>query len=205
MYFLQDYIYRIYGYLSSGGVVMIPLLMVSFVMWLLIIHRALFLRRLYLKTMPRQAAGQMLRENRLPGPEYRGVNAALVRAFLARRCGRPELDAHILDETVLAVVVSLDRHQSAINILAGVAPLLGLLGTVTGMIVTFDVITQFGTGNVRALAGGISEALITTETGLLVSIPGLYMSGFLAQRATTLKQRTASAGIYLKRFLTEAA
>ena len=130
-----------------------------------------------------------------------GVNAALVRSFLNRRSGDPELDGHILDEAVLAVVVSLDRHQSAINILAGVAPLLGLLGTVIGMIVTFDVITRFGTGNVRALAGGISEALITTQTGLLVSIPGLYMSGFLSQRAATLKQRVASAGIYLKRFL----
>ncbi len=202
MNWLHDYISRVGDYLSSGGVVMIPLLVVSLVMWLLIINRALFLRRLYVKNIPRRTAGQMIRENRLPGPQYLGANAALVRLFLNRRCGHPELDAHILDETVLAVVTSLDRHQSAINILAGVAPLLGLLGTVIGMIVTFDVITQFGTGNVRALAGGISEALITTQTGLLVSIPGLYMSGFLSQRATTIKQRAASAGIYLKRFLT---
>ena len=201
LYYFQDYGLRIYGYLSGGGVVMIPLLAVSFAMWLLIINRALFLRRLYLRNIPRREAGRLIRENRMPGPQFRGVNAALVRSFLSRRCGNPELDSHILDETVLAMVTSLDRHQSAISIMAGVAPLLGLLGTVIGMIVTFDVITQFGTGNVRALAGGISEALITTQTGLLVSIPGLYMSGFLAQRATTIKQRAASAGIYLKRFL----
>ena len=201
MYYLQDYGLRIYGYLSGGGVVMIPLLAVSFVMWLLIINRALFLRRLYLRNIPRREAGRLIRENRMPGPQFRGVNADLVRSFLSRRCGNAELDSHILDETVLAMVTSLDRHQSAISIMAGVAPLLGLLGTVIGMIVTFDVITQFGTGNVRALAGGISEALITTQTGLLVSIPGLHMSGFLSQRATTIKQRAASAGIYLKRYL----
>ena len=174
IYYIQDYGVRIYGYLSGGGVVMIPLLVISFVMWVLIINRALFLRRLYMKNIPRREAGRMISENRLPEPQYRGVNAALVRSFLRRRCGNPELDAHILDETVLAMVTALDRHQSAISILAGVAPLMGLLGTVIGMIVTFDVITQFGTGNVRALAGGISEALITTQTGLLVSIPGLY-------------------------------
>lgn len=201
MYYLQDYSIRILEYLSGGGVVMIPLLIVSFAMWVLIINRALFLRRLYFKNIPRREAGRLISENRLPDPGYRGVNAVLVRSFLGRRCGDPELDAHLLDETVLAMVTALDRHQSAISVLAGVAPLMGLLGTVVGMIVTFDVITQFGTGNVRALAGGISEALITTQTGLLVSIPGLYMSGFLSQRATTIKQRAASAGIYLKRFL----
>lgn len=201
MYYIQDYVFRIYGYLSDGGVVMIPLLAVSFVMWVLIINRAVFLRRLYMKNIPRREAGRLISENCLPEPRHHGVNAALVRSFLKRRSGNPELDAHILDETVLAMVTALDRHQSAISVLAGVAPLMGLLGTVIGMIVTFDVITQFGTGNVRALAGGISEALITTQTGLLVSIPGLYMSGFLSQRAITIKQRAASVGIYLKRFL----
>ncbi|MFO7930090.1 MAG: MotA/TolQ/ExbB proton channel family protein, partial [Desulfosalsimonas sp.] len=69
------------------------------------------------------------------------------------------------------------------------------------MIVTFDVIAVFGTGNARAMAGGISEALITTQTGLLVAIPGMYMKGFLERRAQKLKQRTAVIGYYLRRQL----
>jgi hypothetical protein len=65
-------------------------------------------------------------------------------------------------------------------VLAAVAPLLGLLGTVTGMIATFDVLAVFGTGNAKAMAGGISEALITTQTGLLVALPDFTCKGFWA-------------------------
>ena len=96
---------------------------------------------------------------------------------------------------------SLDRHLAVIGVLATVAPLLGLLGTVLGMIATFDIIAIFGTGNAKAMAGGISQALITTQTGLLVAIPGLYMRSFLARRAENLKHRIASMGIYLQRYV----
>ena len=67
------------------------------------------------------------------------------------------------------------------------------------MVTTFDIISVFGTGNTRALTGGISEALITTQMGLLVAIPGLYMSHFLARRAENLKHRISSVGMYLHR------
>ncbi len=101
----------------------------------------------------------------------------------------------------MEIVSSLDRYLALITILAGIAPLCGLLGTVTGMINTFDIISVFGTGNAKAMAGGISEALITTQAGLLVAIPGLYLSNFLRQRSHNLKQRVSSVGIYLTRFL----
>jgi len=66
---------------------------------------------------------------------------------------------------------------------------------------TFDVLALFGTGNARALASGISEALITTQSGLLIAIPGLYMKGFLERRAGTLQQRLTLFGYCLKRHL----
>ena len=88
-----------------------------------------------------------------------------------------------------------------IRVLIAICPLLGLLGTVTGMITTFDVLAVFGTGNAKAMAGGISEALITTQTGLLVAIPGLYMKGFLERRARRLQQRIAAVGYHLRRQL----
>ena len=136
----------------------------------------------------------------MPHKKYQGVNSLLLREFLSRRTGDRDLDGFILDETVLRLTSELDRYLALIAVLSGVAPLLGLLGTVVGMMSTFEVITVFGTGNARAMAGGISVALITTQTGLLVSIPGLYMSGFLNRRASNLKHRISATGMYLRRF-----
>ena len=198
---MGNLIIKFTDYLQAGGVVMIPILGVSLIMWILIINRALFMRRLFFKNMPRRKAGEFVRKNRMPDNEYQGINALLVREFLANRSGNPKVDGFILDETVMRLVSAMDRYLAVIAVLSGVAPLLGLLGTVTGMMVTFDVITVFGTGNAKAMAGGISEALITTQTGLLVSIPGLYMSGFLSRRAGNLKNRLTATGMYLKRFL----
>ena len=180
---------------------MIPILIVSFFMWLLILNRMLFLRRLYIKNISRDRAGELVKNNQEPEEKYQGVNSLLVREFLSARSGNRYVDDFILDETVVRLVSSLDNHLATIRVLAGIAPLLGLLGTVTGMMGTFDVITIFGTGNAKAMAGGISVALITTQTGLMVSIPGLYMSGFLTKRANNLKYRVAATGMYLKRFL----
>ncbi|MBU0994894.1 MAG: MotA/TolQ/ExbB proton channel family protein [Proteobacteria bacterium] len=198
---MPSFIAHVDEYIQAGGVVMIPILMISLVMWILIINRVMYLRKLFYKNMPRRKAGEYVKANQMPDQQYQGINAFLVREFLARRCGDAEVDSYILDETVMKLVAAMDRYLAVINVLSGVAPLLGLLGTVTGMMVTFDVITVFGTGNAKAMASGISEALITTQTGLLVSIPGLYMSGFLVKRASNLKYRLTATGMYLKRYL----
>ncbi len=76
-----------------------------------------------------------------------------------------------MESALLAEAPHLERSLSLLGALAGVAPLLGLLGTVSGMIATFDTISSVGTGNPRLLSGGISEALITTQLGLMVAIP----------------------------------
>jgi len=70
-----------------------------------------------------------------------------------------------------------------ISVTAAVSPLLGLLGTVTGMINTFNMIKIFGTGDAKTLSGGISEALITTEFGLIVAIPAVLFYAFLSRYA----------------------
>ncbi|MFH2093757.1 MAG: MotA/TolQ/ExbB proton channel family protein [Pseudomonadota bacterium] len=198
---IKELLFSIENYMQAGGVVMIPILVISFFMWTLIINRLLFLHRLYIKNISRNMAGQLVKANQQPDEKYRGINSLLVRQFLAARSHDPVLDSFILDETVVRLVLSLDTHLGAIRVMAGVAPLLGLLGTVIGMMETFDVITIFGTGNAKAMAGGISVALITTQTGLMVSIPGLYMSGFLTKRANNLKYKIAATGMYLNRFL----
>ena len=193
---------RLEAYLAAGGMVMLPLVLVSVVMWLLIMDRAFFFRRLYRKNMSFQTAWEHVQQNRMPDPkQYGGAVSLLVARFNSARSGDRILDRSILDETVLRTNRSLNDYLSVIGVLAAIAPLLGLLGTVTGMIATFDVLAVFGTGNAKAMAGGISEALITTQTGLLVAIPGLYMKGFLDRRAHTLKQRISAVGLYVRRQL----
>jgi biopolymer transport protein ExbB len=89
----------------------------------------------------------------------------------------------ILYEKILAVRPKLERFLPFIALTAAAAPLLGLLGTVTGMIKTFNLITIFGTGDAKSLSSGISEALVTTELGLIVAIPALILHGLLARMA----------------------
>ncbi len=199
---IWDHIFRILDYISQGGIVMYPLLGISFLMWVLIIDRAFFFRRLYKKNITRKKAAEFIIKNIYPDPErYSGITSSLVRTFLLRRRKNKKVDPYIMDEVVMEIVSSLDRHLKLIEVLASIAPLLGLLGTVLGMIKTFDVISFFGTGNAKAMAAGISEALITTQTGLMIAIPGLYMSNFLNRRAEKLKKRVASVGIFLRRYV----
>jgi len=89
----------------------------------------------------------------------------------------------ILYEKILAVRPKLERFLPFIALTAAAAPLLGLLGTVTGMIKTFNLITIFGTGDAKSLSSGISEALITTALGLIIAIPALIAHGMLARMA----------------------
>ena len=102
-----------------------------------------------------------------------------------------------MDEAILRETPGLERGNSLIKLLAAVAPLLGLLGTVTGMIATFQAITLFGTGDPKLMAGGISQALVTTVEGLVVAIPLLFLHGMLASRSKALIQilEQQSAGL----------
>jgi biopolymer transport protein ExbB len=91
----------------------------------------------------------------------------------------------------------LDRFSSAIMVIAAVSPLLGLLGTVTGMIATFDIITEFGTGDPKLLSGGISIALVTTELGLIVAIPMLLLGNMLSAWAEKIKDGMEHSALHL--------
>jgi len=102
-----------------------------------------------------------------------------------------------LDEAILQETPPLEKGQSLLKLLCAVAPLLGLLGTVTGMIVTFQAITQGGGGDSRLMADGISQALVTTVLGLVVAIPLLFLHSLLASRSKSLIQllEQQSAGL----------
>jgi biopolymer transport protein ExbB len=104
----------------------------------------------------------------------------------------PEIDIETLelklDEAILRESAPLETGLSFIKVLYVVAPLLGLLGTVVGMIATFQMITLFGTGDPRMMAGGISTALVTTVLGLVVAIPLTLFHAFLQGKSKALIQ-----------------
>ena len=91
-----------------------------------------------------------------------------------------------IDEAILREVPKLEKFHSIIKVFAAVAPLLGLLGTVVGMIVTFQALTLFGTGDPKLMAGGISQALVTTMLGLIVAIPLVFLHSILTSWSGSL-------------------
>ncbi|MGE4294620.1 MAG: MotA/TolQ/ExbB proton channel family protein [Campylobacterales bacterium] len=105
------------------------------------------------------------------------------RVWLENRATPPEALSAAMDEAVLKELPELEKGQGALKLLAAVAPLLGLLGTVVGMIATFQSITLFGTGDPKLMAGGISQALVTTMQGLIVAVPLLFLHGWLRFRS----------------------
>lgn len=125
----------------------------------------------------------------LSGEELKGDYAVsrVVKKLLANKESDREAREDIINESILSEISLIDKFGTMILVMAAVAPLLGLLGTVTGMISTFDIITEFGTGDPKMLSSGISEALITTKLGLMVAIPTLLLGNMLSSKATKIK------------------
>lgn len=114
------------------------------------------------------------------------LGRVLTRFAALGRDHAPEALEARLDEAMLAEQPRLERGQPIVKLIAAVAPLLGLLGTVTGMIVTFQSITVFGTGDPQLMAGGISQALVTTVLGLITAVPLLFVNTALNSRSRRL-------------------
>ncbi len=231
----MDMLWSAIEYLAQGGWIMLPLALCSLIMWTLISERLYTLRCLTRNDIELPDAILMLQNaqradfsgsqgtqtvepqrDRLPAVRARsqgdqlaastgGLRAQLVRNFLLERTGDSQLDKEILQACFHRLRPNLDRFLGAIAVLAAIAPLLGLLGTVLGMIETFNVISIFGTGNAKALAGGISIALITTQTGLLIAIPGLLLSSTLDRQASKLQHRLHETAAVLVRHVQEGS
>jgi biopolymer transport protein ExbB len=173
-------------YLSAGGVVMIPLLIVAILGILIIIERLITLSLIHSKTKDlTQKVSELCNEGRFQDAEKlcaQGSNpiARILRAGLSHREASKEIMEDMLREAILHELPRIERFLSTLGVLAMIAPFLGLLGTVTGMITTFNVITVHGTGDPGLLSGGISEALITTQAGLIIAIPILLLHAYIS-------------------------
>jgi len=171
-------------WLTAGGVFIIPIVVVGALGVILILERVVYLvlskaspsltakALTFIERQDVEAARKLLGTSRTP-------TARVLLAGIDALAEPPDSREAAMESALLAEAPRLERSLSLLGALAGVAPLLGLLGTVSGMISTFDTISTVGTGNARLLSGGISEALITTQLGLMVAIPLLLVHAWL--------------------------
>lgn len=175
-------------HVSKGGKVAWAIIVVGFVALLLVIHKIMDVAAMRVDTSARVAA--FLRS--VAGGSREEAQAALpgigrtTREVFAEGLRHIDSPGEILEEKLEAVLLSqrlhFERRLPLLAVIATAAPLMGLLGTVVGMVKTFTLITVFGTGNAAKLSSGISEVLVATELGLAVAIPALVVHGFLAHR-----------------------
>lgn len=129
--------------------------------------------------------------------DFKGSTARVIKATLRNINRDREHIEDIVTESILNESSNIDRFGNFVLVLAAVAPLLGLLGTVTGMIATFDIITTHGTGDPKLLSGGISEALVTTMLGLIVAIPLLLLGNLMSGWAQSIKDSMEQSALHI--------
>ncbi len=157
---LVDLLAPIRSFIELGGNVLWAIMVVLLMMWTLIIERYWFLFRIY--------------------PDRRTQVLAAWRARDERRSWQA---VKIKTEIVSDMRLELHKNISMIQALISICPLLGLLGTVTGMVMVFEVMAFFGTGNARAMADGVSKATIPTMAGMVAALSGVYFASNLERKA----------------------
>jgi len=193
----------VYSVIDSGGVIGWVIVVLGVVGILLALLRVVFLLQASASTstLAKDALRELLEGGESKAlaflKEKSGSTARLLKATIRNLDRDREHIEDIVAETILHESGRLDKFGSAILVIAAVAPLLGLLGTVTGMIATFDIITEFGTGDPKLLSGGISIALVTTELGLIVAIPVLMMGNLLSGWAEKVKDSMEHSALHL--------
>lgn len=181
-----------YDLVLAGGWLMLPLILCSLAVVVIVVERFIALREN--KVTPdnllaqvwhwlknEQVTAEKLLELRNSSPLGRILAAGLSNSSHGREVMRDSIE-----EAATQVVHKLERYLSPLGTIAAIAPLIGLLGTVVGMIKVFTAIMLQGTGNASILAGGISEALITTAAGLSVAIPALICHRYFERRIDSL-------------------
>jgi biopolymer transport protein ExbB len=193
-------------HLAQGGPIIFPILAIGLVAVGLIIYKFQFLQKVHGNTDKvmgevtslaargdwegAEAVVQRYEHRKMP------VVEVIADGLSARDEDRETLES-VMQEAILREMPRVERGMSVLAVFGAVAPLLGLLGTVTGMIETFRVITLYGTGDPRLMSAGISEALVTTELGLAVAIPIMLFHTFLSRRANAIIGEMEEKAVHL--------
>jgi biopolymer transport protein ExbB len=177
---------------KSGGWMMLPIILCSIAAAGIIAERLWTLRPS--RITPPHLLGQVwmwIKEKKLTNDKLKELRAnsplgQILAAGLANSKHGREIMKECIEEAAARVIHELERYLNALGTIAGVAPLLGLLGTVLGMIDIFSAFMGSNMANAAVLAGGIAKALITTAAGLFVAIPALFFHRFLQRRIDEL-------------------
>ncbi|SDS36701.1 biopolymer transport protein ExbB [Halopseudomonas xinjiangensis] len=178
--------------ISAGGWLMLPILLSSVIAVAIIIERLWTLRTS--RIAPPNLLGQVWRwvkDGQLDAVKLKTLRAdsplgEILAAGLANARHGREIMKECIQEGASKVIHEMERYLNTLGTIAAITPLLGLLGTVIGMIDVFSAIMTQGTGNTGVLAGGISKALVTTAAGLTVAIPALFFHRFFVRRVDEL-------------------
>ncbi|MCL2284195.1 MAG: MotA/TolQ/ExbB proton channel family protein [Fibromonadales bacterium] len=178
---------RFITWFKLGGIVMYPLSLVAIAALLIAFERAFMLwRRGHISKTFTGKLKSLIKNNQISDAEVlcrkqKTCLGKILGTIVENASEGRERAQKALQEVLLAEQAGLEKRMGFLAALGSIAPLLGLLGTVTAMITLFNVITQAGTNDARILAGGISEALITTEMGLIIAIPVMLFHGKLSE------------------------
>ncbi len=187
----------------AGGWVMLPIILCSVLAITLVVERIWTLQEK--RITPPQLVEQIIslyEQNRINDEaiEKLYTNSPLGRILavgLRNRNGPRDIMKESIEEEGRQVALDLERYLNTLGTIASITPLLGLLGTVIGMIKVFAVITSLGVGDPKILADGISEALITTAAGLSIAIPSVMFYRYLRGRVDELLLKMEAQAIYL--------
>ena len=177
---------------KAGGWIMLPIILCSIAAAGIIAERLWTLRPS--RITPANLLGQVwrwIKDKKLNNQKLKELRASsplgeVLAAGLANSKHGREVMKECIEEAAARVIHDLERYLNALGTIAGIAPLLGLLGTVLGMIDIFSSFMGSGMTNAASLAGGISKALITTAAGLMVAIPALFFHRYLQRRIDEL-------------------
>jgi biopolymer transport protein ExbB len=182
----------IWEFLVKGGPTMIPLGICSVVGLAVALEKFFFLQRKRILVPEVVAVVQNLRQEEDVAlttsicSKYDSAFPNIIRVALENRHFNREELKELITDRGRQEVRSLERGLGVLETVAGIAPLLGLLGTVLGILDVFNVISSVGVGQAQSLAGGIAEALITTIVGLCIGIPALVAYNYFTHRAENL-------------------
>ncbi len=191
----------LWEHIRKGGLTMVPILGLAAAALLVAVFKWVQLSRLrsptehQLHTLLRAVAKQDTGTAMDVAQSVQGPAGGMLASGIEHIKEPRDLIEEVMYEKMLSAKLKLQSLLPFVAISASSAPLLGLLGTVTGIINTFKLITVFGSGDVKMLSGGISEALITTEFGLIVAIPSLLFHAFLSRKARGMIDQMEKAAV----------
>lgn len=196
----QQHTESVLEHVIKGGLWAVPIVLFGLFALAIALHKVVQLWRLptYVRLTP-QALASVLHNAHSPiAGKIQGMQRVLL--GIATKTTSPRERDDLLFMQLQQDKALLERRIGAIAITAAVAPLLGLLGTVSGMIETFKMMTLFGAGDPEVVSGGIAQALVTTELGLVVAIPALILNAVLSRKAKTYYNELENFAILISKF-----